>query len=242
MNDARRLLEAGSQRERALLRAGADERPSAASVRAAAHRLGLAPAVALVSVGSAVKGLRWSSRMGYVLAPTLGIVGLGLTALYRLSTPAPAVTFGLPATSVVAGSPVHTTSATNAAEPTAQQALASPATNAPPPSMDSPWLTAPRPAQAATVKRSGLREQLALIERARSLEASGDAAAALRTVDEYERRFGGGVLGEEASFIRLQAVSALGDRGRAVALAQRFVTEHPASVYVDGAKAILRSP
>jgi hypothetical protein len=242
MNEARRLLEAGSERERALLRAGADERPSATSVRAAAHRLGLAPAVALISVGSAVKGLRWSSRMGYVLAPTLGIVSLGLTALYRLSAPAPAVTSGVAATSVVAESPGHTTSATNAADPAAQQALASPAMNAPPPSMDSPGLTPAHPAQPATVRRSGLKEQLALIERARSLEASGDAAAALRAVEDYERRFAGGVLGEEASFIRLQAVSALGDRGRAVALAQRFVAEHPTSVYVDGAKAILRSP
>jgi outer membrane protein assembly factor BamD (BamD/ComL family) len=51
-------------------------------------------------------------------------------------------------------------------------------------------------------------------------------------VTRYERRFPAGVFAEEIYVIRIDALAMGGERTRARALAERFLTAHPTSAYV----------
>jgi len=57
----------------------------------------------------------------------------------------------------------------------------------------------------------------------------GDVAAALRSLDEYERRFPSGALAPEAAVARIEATFASGDTTKGRALADAFLAAHPDS-------------
>jgi hypothetical protein len=260
MSEARRLIEAGNERERALLQAGAEERPSPASVRAAAQALGLLPTAALTAHGilAAIRAVRWSSLAVYVLAPTVGIVSVGATAFYGFEHRTRTASFGHAAPSVVNESsspwappapadPIAMDSPTNAAEIAAPAVVETPSVPASHGLRAAGRRGGPATGRGASVlagagDAAALKQQLVLVDHARALATSGDSAAALRAVDEYDRRFPGGALSEEASLVRIEAVAARGDRDHAAALAERFVAEHPGSVYADRVRAIVRAP
>jgi hypothetical protein len=63
MNSTRPLAKTGSDVERLLLAAGADERPQAESVRKTARALGIVPRAALVAatLGVALRASKWTS-------------------------------------------------------------------------------------------------------------------------------------------------------------------------------------
>jgi hypothetical protein len=75
--------------------------------------------------------------------------------------------------------------------------------------------------------------QVALIDRARARAAAGDAGGTLQAVDEYDHRFPGGLLSEEALLLRVEAVAMRGGRDSAAALAKRFLIEYPRSVHAE---------
>jgi hypothetical protein len=100
-------------------------------------------------------------------------------------------------------------------------------------------LTGDAPTDAAKRKGDTFSAQLALIDRARSLAVAGDLAGTLRSVDEYDRRFPGGLLSEEALLLRVEVVAASGGRAAAAHLARQFLAEYPRSVHADRLRPLL---
>jgi hypothetical protein len=112
--------------------------------------------------------------------------------------------------------------------------------------------TTPEPAGRSTVvQRRGppekgthpsdpaLGEQVSAIDRARRALGDGNAAGALRELDDYESRFPRGALGEEAEALRVEALLAEGDRAAAARVGARFLAAHPASPHAARVRALL---
>lgn len=87
-----------------------------------------------------------------------------------------------------------------------------------------------------------LGEQVAAIDRARAALARGDSAQTLRIVDEYDRLFPNGILVQEATALRIEALLKQGNRGIAAELANRFLTLHPRSPYAAWIRFSLERP
>jgi hypothetical protein len=241
MSDVQRLSVAGSDRERALLRAGADESPTAESVHAAARVLGILPRAAIVAyaIVAAAKTIKWSSVVTYVLAPAVAVGGLA-TAGYAVAR-AVGVHHEVPA-SVVESTPRAEVALPNPARvvgpaPIAELLPATPTVRTVPRHVVRPERAPARSDGVGTPP--GLQQQVDLLDRARALATSGDAAGALRSLDDFDRRFGRGPMGEEAALLRVEATAARGDRAGAAALAQRFLAEHPRSVHASRIRSIV---
>jgi hypothetical protein len=243
MSDYQRLSVAGSDRERALLRAGADEAPTAASVHAAARVLGILPRAAIVAyaIVAAAKTVKWSSVVTYVLAPAVAVGGLATAGYVVVSAvgahhelPA-AVVQSVPRMELAVPRPPPVVEAAPA--PIAEPLPATPTVRSVPRHTIRPERAAARADGAGPA--SGLQQQVDLLDRARGLAASGDVAGALRALDDFDRRFGRGPMGEEAALLRIEATAARGDHAGAAALGQRFLAEHPRSVHVSRVRSII---
>jgi hypothetical protein len=270
MSEGRLLLERGSDRERALLRAGMDEAPSAESVRVAARVLGIAPRAALAAValgwlGRSAAGWKGSAIVAYGVVPAVAVGAL--VAVLHVAGTGARVTVAAGSRAAPAGPglvppalPLSTPSADSvravpsvaaiapAAAPLAAAALPAAAMSPGPAASPSPK-PAPRaahyPAQGVrSVARDvdpGLEPQVALLDRARARAAASDASGALRALDEYDRAFPQGPLSEEAAALRIEATAAGGDRSGAAALAARFLAERPRSVHAARVRSFLQA-
>lgn len=83
------------------------------------------------------------------------------------------------------------------------------------------------PPAASSAGAVRLREEVALMDRARRALAAGDTARALAALDQHQRSFPSGTLGQEAKLLRIEALARSGDRAAARALGERFLSEHP---------------
>jgi hypothetical protein len=93
---------------------------------------------------------------------------------------------------------------------------------------------APRP--SASGRRSTLAQEVALMSRAAASLQAGRAAEALKTLEEHQQKFPGGVLSEERLAARVQALCALGRRAQAEAELARLVRTSPRSPQVVRAR------
>jgi hypothetical protein len=84
---------------------------------------------------------------------------------------------------------------------------------------------------AAPSGSSDIREQIRLIDEARSAVAAHDAASGLRTLDQYRSKFPGGALDQEAAVLRIEALDQRGDHAQAAAMARAFLARNPASAH-----------
>ncbi len=215
------LLRTGNATERALLAAGLNEGPTPESIRAASMALGLLSTT--TGTASVAEGLRkhasarWLKATLQVAAP-IALVGGAVAALHvagggsRPTTPvavvlAPSVARPSTVTDEIdergTSLPLARSPDTSSSEvdhdllvQTQSSGSAEPAS--PPSAADS--------ARKAKIDTFGA--QVALIDRARAMAALGDSAAALQAVGEYNRRFPGGLLSEEALLLRIEALSA----------------------------------
>jgi TolA-binding protein len=228
-----RLSDAGNERERALLRVGADEAPSFRSVRAAARALGFLPGAAtfFYVMTAFAKAAKWSTLGPYVLAPAVvaGVVATTYVAVERRSSN---VDVAAPAVAATVAAPRD-----EAAAPPVIAPAVAPMPGSPLAALDEA-VRAPRRAgsqrgPAREASGADVPAQVALVDRARALVAAGDTSGALRAADEYTKRFPRGALSEEAALLRIEAVYARGDRGAVAALARRFRAEYPRSVHAD---------
>lgn len=88
--------------------------------------------------------------------------------------------------------------------------------------------TAPVTGRPREGARDNLSEEVAILYRAEAELHSGRAANALRILNDHERRFARGILAEERTAARIQALCALGRTSEANALIARL---HPGSLH-----------
>jgi hypothetical protein len=92
---------------------------------------------------------------------------------------------------------------------------------------------------AARNNESAFDDELALVESARTSLAKGDAAACLAQLDQYEQKVRGGVFEREVAVMRIEALVARGETGRARALAEAFLARSPESPYTNRIRSLL---
>ncbi len=93
----------------------------------------------------------------------------------------------------------------------------------------------PRPAPT-------LGQELALLQAARAALDAGNGKHALALLDQYARSTHKPRLADEATVVRLEALSRTGRGAEAAKLAREFVAEHPGSPLVDRARAFITTP
>jgi hypothetical protein len=106
-----------------------------------------------------------------------------------------------------------------------QEAVRRPPVAAPGDSSVAPAIDTSEPSDHAT----SLSAELALLDRARSALAERDAHTALAVLGAYEQSFPAGVLHDEAVVLRVDALTASGDRVGASRLARDFLASRPTS-------------
>ncbi|XXT20979.1 hypothetical protein WME94_05340 [Sorangium sp. So ce429] len=251
--------------ERTLLRSWKHESPSSAARARALALAGLAagtsaapPAdaapAAQVGPGKLLAIAKWS--LGTAIG--VGLLGAGVALLRPPAPPSAAAPSSAPPAALApptAGEPPAASAPPVAPAPIAPApAPSGPVTGAPLPPQAS-VLPGTAPAAAASPPRStsaaprarsapvapadALREQVAIIDRARDALGAGDAAGCLSELDAYDRRFPRSAMGEEATVLRIEALIRLGDRARAADLGQRFLASRPTSPHAAGVRALL---
>jgi outer membrane protein assembly factor BamD (BamD/ComL family) len=91
-----------------------------------------------------------------------------------------------------------------------------------------------------TTNGTDLREEIRLLDLARTAVRSRQSEGALVSLNAYATRFADGAFKQEASVLRIQAVAQQGDMGRASTMAKRFVESNPNSPYVSRAARIAK--
>ena len=162
-------------------------------------------------------GLSTTAKSSW-LPLSAAVVGLGLLGggLYLALSPEPAPPSRAPA--VVAAPPVEP-------PPVAPPVEVAPAVTPP----AEPKVVAPRGTSAPASRADHLAEEVAILSRAGADLHSGRAAAALKTLEEHQRKFPSGALSQERVAARVQALCALGRMKEAEAELKRLSKLSPRS-------------
>jgi hypothetical protein len=213
MKDPKRLLAGdGTAFERALLGAIASERPTRDLHRK--MRLG----IGLVGVGAIAK----AASANWNQLALAGVVVVGL------------VTGGAVVAKRQANEPIPVAAA---AAPVAIAPKATPVEPVPVPAPEVGPAAEPVRRTASEVRTvapvADIREEIRLLDQARSAVRSGASARALRTLAKYEQRFPRGQFRQEVQVLRMEALNQSGESDRAAVLAKKFLAEHPNSPHVE---------
>lgn len=176
------------------------------------------------------------------------VVGIGALLLllghaYQLGTPTPPPKASAPA-SLTAPPPPTSAPAPSSPAPTeaVTAASASAAANASvtvAPTHAPSVATSAAPPPSASAGPLGLRDELALLDEARSELATGNASASLATLDRYDGRYPSGMLREEALAVRVEALFAAGRAAEGRRVGERFLSEHPQSTHAQHVRSLL---
>jgi hypothetical protein len=99
-------------------------------------------------------------------------------------------------------------------------------------------LAASNPDAAKSDSERALADEIARLDRARSLLAGNRAKPALAALSDYDRAHPRGALRQEAAVLRIDALRRAGDRTRARELAQRFLADNPDSPHAPRVRAL----
>lgn len=255
MSDPRRLSEeGGSDLELSLLRSARHDAPSSASRRKALVALGLAGSVgaavtATTATSTATTAIVKSSAGALLKWIAVGVIGgvvtVGAVTLVQPSTSGPDG-----GGSRVPGAAPQASPAAKGLAARAQAEQSKPIeTAAPLPAPDPPGeeAAAPRPAASAAPASprpapTSLTGEIASLDAAREALAAGDASRALRALDEHDRKFPGGMLGPEATVLRIEALALRGDRASAARLGNAFLDAHPRSPHANRVRTLIGAP
>lgn len=92
----------------------------------------------------------------------------------------------------------------------------------------------PSPAEPAkSASASNLVEEVAAVQKARTLLAQGSASQALGVLAELDKTIPRGSLGQERAILTIEALAASGQKGKAAQLAKAFLTANPSSPYAE---------
>lgn len=218
MKEPKRLLDGdGTAFERALLGAMAGERPSADLHRK--MRLG----IGLVGVGAVAKAASASfNQLALAGVVVVGLVTGGAIVSKRATASRVAESVVTPALAApaipVKPAPVEPIPVT------ALEARVEPAGKA----------AEPEPVRQSKIAPVlDIREEIRLLDEARSAVKSRSSARALRVLAKYEQRFPRGQFRQEMQVLRMEALAQSGETARASALAKKFLAEHPNSTHVE---------
>ncbi len=214
--------EAGKQRTRALLTlgAGAAVALGASSASSIAHKTaGLAAwkTLLLSVVGLAVVASAVTYAVSLRPRPTLARAAAAPSGVQAVPTEAPAPS------PLVAAAPMPAAQADEA--PTVET----------PRSSGSSRAAAPAVAPSST----SLARQMAVLDRARESLESGRAAEALSAVADFDRRFPGSPVSQEAAVLRIDALFSEGKAAEWTSLAHRFLADYPASSHAEHVNRLL---
>ena len=84
-----------------------------------------------------------------------------------------------------------------------------------------------------------IAREIAALDVARRLLGSGNARGALGALDDYEAQAKTGMLRQEATLLRIEALATAGDMGAARRLAHRFLQNHPHSPHENRVRALV---
>jgi hypothetical protein len=244
MSEPRRLLEqGGSDFDAALLRSAREDAPSGASRRRTMVALGLAggtgaAVVATTATTTAATGLTGGSGTLALIkwiagGAIAGLLTVGVATVVQPSRRDAAAVWQDP------GPRAKTPAEAPPSEPRAPRA------REPAPDPPREEASAARVAAAPGTAKAGppsLTEEIAAVDAARVALAAGDTSGALRALDDHDRKFPGGVLGPEATVVRIEALSLRGDHAAAVRLANAFLAAHPQSPHAQHLRSLLALP
>jgi hypothetical protein len=253
MTDPERISKRSSGLAAELLRAGADEQPSENSVERALVALGVSSAVLTTSSAAgaaAAGGAKLTKAVSFTLLAKwvgIGVVGgVGLASVAAVAT-SPAAAPAAPPSAVMASKPrvvLPAAPAPAAAEPTPNP---TPVEVEPPTVEAAPAPAAPShgalepaasPAPALEVG-APLAAEVAYVDRARALVASGQTSQGLALLGGYEREFPEARLLPEVLFLQLQTLEQLGRTAEARSAAKRLVDGFPKSPHASRARKLL---
>lgn len=225
-SDPKRLTVVGAtDLERTLLQAARGERPSPELTARMAAGLGItaaavvtaaAPAAAAAPVAAAAPAaaLKVTALGVGVLAVA---VAAGVVAVRVGSTPAHPTPAGKPASTLIAapaaGAPIAEPAPDIITEKRIEKIRKRPA---PPPAL-----------------AGDLRDQIALVDAARTAVKSGATERALALLHRYETTFPGGAFRPEALALRIEALDDAGRSAEARSLAREFLARYPQSPVAD---------
>jgi len=213
MTDPERLLEGGSELERELLGLLASERPSASLSRRMRQSL-----VALGLLTTAK-----TSLAGIVALVSVVTVGAGATWVAQHQR--------VDARTLPRG---HVSSVVSRA--VASISLVPPPASSPAPSPANEPPAASRggaPSSASSSAAGDLREQIALLDRARAAVRARDSSRALAELSSYGKRFPRGEFSQEVTVLKIEALVQNGQMDAARSLGRRFLASHPESPHVE---------
>jgi hypothetical protein len=240
MKDPERLLQrGGTDVERSLLRAGANEEPSDRAMHRAAAAIGVAVGLSATATGTAAAtavgkvGFWTTFKWVGTAALVIGGISLGAHRINEVNAPQGVITTQVPARvgadETLGGAPVP------AEADRAEEADAIEAQTPAEESVNS------KPGARARAKRSAtevpsdpaasIREQTAMIDAARRQLRAGNPGGAVAELDRYHRKYKHGMFGQEAVMLRIEALSRSGNRSAARQLAKRFLASKPSSQY-----------
>lgn len=266
MSEPRRLLEIGNDEDLALLRSAKDDAPNRGAQMRTLAALGVASSVMAASASTAAAtttGFSLVKWIGIGLAGTALIGGGAVVADRMMTDGAPAPQAQLEAPAVVdapAPPPVERHAAPPVEEPAeeddedeqvedaevaevadAEEAPAEPVV-APKAPAKSPAAVAPKAkaqARKPAAKKSSLAAEVAALDDARSAMEGGNAKKALAALDQHDRKFDKGMLGPEATVLRIEVLIQAGKHAEAAALAQSFLAANPSSPYAARVRTLL---
>jgi hypothetical protein len=209
----------GTELEQRLLESASREQPPRALSERMAGAIGVAAPVLLAPMSTPHIGRTGKRRLGsrfFLLGIVAAAVALGAGGATVLRSPS-------------STPQVHPASLSSGAPVVSPPVLSEPSAAAEPvPSAQASALrAAPRPSASASA--SDLREQITLIDAARSAVSAGQGERALEILRQYQTRCGTGSFRPEASALKVEALVAIGRDAEAHALAERFVAQYRGS-------------
>ena len=218
------------------------DRFSAAVVAGAAGSAQSAPGQTAAQAGTGMAKLwPWAAGAAGTAAVTLGLVAGGVFDRAAPDSAEPPSVV-VPAPSIVAPNIVAPQPSPQQAAPADEPPAAAPGGDLEPSPAPAPEprnrAARPRPAPPPSTEATPsdpderLRQEIALVASARALLAP-DPRSALALLQEGERRFGRGILGEERQALRILALHGLGHSDEAADRAARFLAAHPRSPFAD---------
>lgn len=197
-----------------------DAPPDGAVERAAKRIVAAEVAFAGASLAAGAKRVGPSSKLWIVVGlGALAVIGAGVSTTVRaLRVAAP-----------------HAAESSLPAPPATQRAVEEPVAPAQTIRVED-LPAAPPPSAASSKAPSGdpFLEELALVERARSTLAKGNARECLDAATGYEKRFAkNGLFAEEVEVMRIEALAMSGDRAQARARGVRFLKDHRETPYAE---------